>query len=162
MKELNLLKLDEKNLRAREKKINDKYVCKYLVSIVEEPEQNLFPSSQRLLLNSLLAYNNGNNMLVMTTHSPYLINYLSLAVKADGLKEKVKTDELKSRLSDIVPLSATINPNDLVIYELDEINGSIKKLGNFEGIPSDKNFLNNSLSEGNYLFDSLLEIEEEL
>lgn len=162
LKELNLLRLDEKNLRAREKKINEKYVCKYLVSIVEEPEQNLFPSSQRLLLNSLLAYNNGNNMLVMTTHSPYLINYLSLAVKADGLKEKVKTDELKSRLSDIVPLSATINPNDLVIYELDEINGSIKKLGNFEGIPSDKNFLNNSLSEGNYLFDSLLEIEEEL
>jgi predicted ATPase len=162
LKELNLLKLDEKNLRAREKKINDKYVCKYLVSIVEEPEQNLFPSSQRLLLNSLLAYNNGNNMLVMTTHSPYLINYLSLAVKADGLKEKVKTDELKSRLSDIVPLSATINPNDLVIYELDEMNGSIKKLGNFEGIPSDKNFLNDSLAASNRLFDSLLEIEEEL
>lgn len=162
LKELNLLRLDEKNLRAREKKINEKYVCKYLVSIVEEPEQNLFPTSQRLLLNSLLAYNNGNNMLVMTTHSPYLINYLSLAVKADGIKEKVKTDELKSRLNDIVPLSATIKPNDLAIYELDEMNGSIKKLGDFEGIPSDRNFLNGSLAASNRLFDSLLEIEEEL
>lgn len=162
LKELNSRLLTEEILRAREKEINEKYVCKYLVSIVEEPEQNLFPSSQRLLLNSLLAYNNGNNMLVMTTHSPYLINYLSLAVKADEIKEKVKTDELKSRLSDIVPLNATINPNDLVIYELDEMNGSIKKLGDFEGIPSDRNFLNDSLAASNLLFDSLLEIEEEL
>ena len=36
------------------------------MNIVEEPEQNLFPSSQRLLLNSLLSFNNGNNMLIMT------------------------------------------------------------------------------------------------
>lgn len=163
LKELNRsVGLDEKKLREGEKKINDKYVCKYLVSIVEEPEQNLFPSSQRLLLNSLLAYNNGNNRLVMTTHSPYLINYLSLAVKAYGIKGKVKTDELKNRLSNIVPLSSVVNPNDLVIYELDEMKGSIKKLGNFEGIPSDQNFLNSSLSEGNHLFDALLEIEEEI
>jgi len=50
----------------------------------------------------------------------------------------------------------------LVIYELYETNGTIKKLGNFEGIPSDKNFLNKSLGNANILFDSLLEIEEEL
>lgn len=162
LKELNRLGLDEKSLRAAEKKINEKYVCKYLVSIVEEPEQNLFPSSQRLLLNSLLAYNNGSNRLVMTTHSPYLINYLSLAVKADSIKEKIKTEEFKSRLNNIVPLSSTVGANDLIIYELDEMKGSIKKLGDFEGVPSDKNFLNNSLSEANHLFDALLEIEEEI
>jgi hypothetical protein len=42
------------------------------------------------------------------------------------------------------------------------MNGSIKKLGDFEGIPSDRNFLNDSLAASNRLFDSLLEIEEEL
>lgn len=63
LNELNVSGLDEKQLRAKEKKINEKYVCKYLVNIVEEPEQNLFPTSQRLLLNSLLAFNNGNNIL---------------------------------------------------------------------------------------------------
>jgi len=162
LKELNMLRLDEKELRSREKKINEKYVCKYFVNIVEEPEQNLFPSSQRLLLNSLLAYNNGNNLLILTTHSPYLINYISLSVKADELKWKVKTDDLKNRLKAIVPLDSTINPKELVIYELNEMDGSIKKLGNFEGIPSDKNALNKSLGDGNLLFDSLLEIEEEL
>ncbi|MCF8342171.1 MAG: hypothetical protein K9I82_14450, partial [Chitinophagaceae bacterium] len=62
---------------------------------------------------------------------------------------------LKTRLNDIVPISSTVNPKELVIYELDETDGSIKKLGNFEGIPSDKNFLNNSLGNTNLLFDSL-------
>jgi predicted ATPase len=160
--ELNTLGLDEKTLRLKEKKINEKYIPKCFVNIVEEPEQNLFPTSQRLLLNSLLSFNNGNNMLVMTTHSPYLLNFISLAVKADELKGKVENEELKTRLNDIVPISSTVNPKELVIYELDETDGSIKKLGNFEGIPSDKNFLNNSLGNTNLLFDSLLEIEEDL
>ncbi len=160
LKELNLLKLDEKNLRAREKKINDKYVCKYLVSIVEEPEQNLFPSSQRLLLNSLLAYNNGNNMLVMTTHSPYLINYLTLAVKAYKVKEKVKTDESRKKLQDIVPINSTVNPDDLVIYELNEKEGTIIKLADYKGLPSDENYLNDGLAETNQLFTKLQEIEK--
>jgi predicted ATPase len=160
LKELNKQKLDEKTLRAKEKRINEKYVSKYFVNIVEEPEQNLFPSSQRQLLNSLLAFNYGNNTLIMTTHSPYLLNYISLAVKANELKEKITTKELKDRLDAIVPISSTVNPKELVIYELDETNGSVKELGNFEGIPSDKNFLNISLAQGNQLFDSLLEIEE--
>lgn len=63
------------------------------VNIVEEPEQNLFPISQRGMLNSLTEFNNINkgNKLVLTTHSPYLINYLTLAVKAFELKEKLTT-----------------------------------------------------------------------
>ncbi len=162
LKALNTKKLDEKALRAKEKKINEKYVSKYFVNIVEEPEQNLFPSSQRQLLNSLLAFNNGDNMLIITTHSPYLINYISLAVKANELKDKIKTKELKDRLGLIVPLNSTVNPKELVIYELDETNGSVNKLGDFEGIPSDRNFLNSSLAKSNHLFDSLLDIEEEL
>lgn len=161
LKELNTTDgLDEKTIRAREKKINEKYVCKYLVSIVEEPEQNLFPSSQRLLLNSLLAYNNGNNMLVMTTHSPYLINYLTLAVKAYKVKEKVKTGESRKKLQDIVPVNSTVNPDDLVIYELNEKEGTIIKLADYKGLPSDENYLNDGLAETNQLFTKLQEIEK--
>lgn len=163
---LNTLVLDVKALRDQEKAINRKYICKYFVNIVEEPEQNLFPSSQRDMLYSLLEFNNMNegNKLIMTTHSPYLINYLSIAVKADELKNRIKTNEKehKSDLNEIVPVSSTINPDELAIYEFDEISGSIAKLGNFEGIPSDKNFLNTSIREGNIAFDHLLEIEQAL
>ena len=43
-----------------------------------------------------------------------------------------------------------------------EKDGSITKLETIDGIPSDKNYLNETLAEGNLLFDSLLEIEQEL
>ena len=134
------------------------------LNIVEEPEQNLFPSSQKHMLNSLLEFANMNegNKLIMTTHSPYLINYLTLAVKASELKEKIKSKDLKNKLNDIVPLESMVKPDDIVIYECDEESGKIKKLDHYQGIPSDNNYLNNSLAEGNQSFDSLLEIEQGL
>ena len=137
------------------------------INIVEEPEQNLFPSSQKNILFSLLDFNNTNkgNKLILTTHSPYIINYLSISVEAKDLVYKIANSENKNLINDvqkIIPITSTINKNDLVIYQMDEVNGTISKLTDYLGIPSDKNFLNQSLSEGNNMFDSLLEIDEKL
>lgn len=48
--------------------------------IIEEPEQNLYPDTQCHLLNYLLtAINHGkNHRLLLTTHSPYILNYLNV------------------------------------------------------------------------------------
>jgi predicted ATPase len=134
------------------------------INIVEEPEQNLFPSSQRNILNSLLEFanNSDGNKLIMTTHSPYIINYLSVSIQGFCLKEKKLTDELLGKLNRVVPVKSIVNPLDIVVYQLNEADGTIQKLPQFEGIPSDKNYLNSSLMEANQLFDSLLEIEEEI
>ena len=139
------------------------------INIIEEPEQNLFPTSQKQMLTSLLEFNNMNkgNKLIMSTHSPYIIDYLTIAIQGEYLKAKInasdnKSKELIERLNKIVPLKSLVSSSDVVIYELDEINGSIKKLSTFEGIPSDNNYLNNSLAEGNEIFGSLLEIEEDI
>lgn len=134
------------------------------INIVEEPEQNLFPASQRKMLNSLLEFNNMNdgNKLIMTTHSPYLINYLTLAIKANSLKEKIKDENVKGELNEIVPLSSTVKGDDVVVYELDEQEGSIKKLKSCHGLPSDENELNEKLNESNELFAQLLDIQQGL
>ena len=157
---LNTQGLDEKTLRIREQEINAKYVCKYFVNIVEEPEQNLFPTSQKLLLNSLLAFNNGNNMLIMTTHSPYLINYLTLCVKAEMVNLNLTSEESRHKMAKIVPLESTLSAGNLVIYELDEKDGSIIKLPDYKGLPSDENSLNSGLEDSNELFAQLQEIEK--
>jgi hypothetical protein len=143
--------------------LSSKFNKTAFVNIVEEPEQNLFPSSQWQMLQSLLEINNMNigNKLIITTHSPYLINYLTLIVKAGELKEKIKTDNLK-KLEQIVPLNAIVNAENLSIYELDEKNGYIKSLETYEGLPSDENRLNIMLDEGNELFAQLLEIQQQL
>lgn len=131
------------------------------INIVEEPEQNLFPSSQRSVLFELLSHTkNDGNKLIMTTHSPYLINYLTLAVEAYKLKSRVYTDELKEKLNEIVPLDSTLNGDDLVVYELDEKNGQITKLKTYKGLPSDENYLNKGLAESNDEFSKLLDIED--
>ncbi|MBK8245306.1 MAG: ATP-binding protein [Saprospiraceae bacterium] len=132
------------------------------INIVEEPEQNLFPSSQQKMLNSLLEFNNINkgNKLIMTTHSPYLINYLTLAVEANKLKPKVNSDDLKAKLNEIVPLVSTVDGNDLVVYQLDEKNGTIEKLKEYKGLPSDENYLNEGLAESNDEFSKLLDLED--
>jgi len=134
------------------------------INIVEEPEQNLYPSSQRGMLNSLTAFNNINrgNKLVMTSHSPYLINYLTIAVKAHLLKDKVRTPELEKKFHDIIPKNSTIHPDDLVIYELNENDGTIIRLMDYNGLPSDENYLNQQLAESNELFAQLLEIQQAL
>ena len=160
LKALNTLGLDEKTLRTREREINEKYVSKYFVNIVEEPEQNLFPTSQKLLLNSLLAFNNGNNMLIMTTHSPYLLVYLTLCVEANRLIKLAKTEDLKSKINEIVPLNSTIDGSDLVVYQLDDINGTIEKLKDYKGLPSDENKLNYGLADANDDFSKLLDLED--
>jgi predicted ATPase len=145
--------------------LSSKFNKTSFINIVEEPEQNLFPSSQWQLLKKLLEFNNLNssNKLIMTTHSPYVINYLSIAIQADYLKRKIKSNSsLMDRLDAIVPIKSTVNSNNISVYQLDEKTGVIKKLNSYDGIPSDKNLLNESLAEGNNLFDSLLEFEQEL
>ena len=164
--ELNKVTLDN-SLSEEEKekqidRIKARFHNKCFINIVEEPEQNLFPISQRNILNSLLEFNNNNgNELIITTHSPYIINYISLSIKAHLVSQKIeqygKKEELNKKLNKIVPGKSIIDPEDLIIYELDD-DGKIIKLGDYKGLPSDKNYLNKQLAETNYLFDDLSEI----
>ena len=130
------------------------------VNIVEEPEQNLFPTSQRDMLYSLLKINNeiSANKLIIPTHSPYLVNYVSVAVEAGKLRQ-VATAEKKEQLNVIVPISSAISADDLAIYQLNEKEGSVELLDSYEGIPSDENFLNNEIGRTNELFAGLLDLQ---
>ncbi len=151
----------------KEKELLSKYHNSCFINIVEEPEQNLFPDSQRHILNSLLEFANKQeaNELLMTTHSPYIINYLSIAIQGKYLLDKInassKKDDLLQRLNAIVPIKSCVAAADVAIYQFQD-DGTICLLSDYEGIPSDKNYLNQSLAKGNQLFDALLEIEEEL
>jgi len=135
------------------------------INIIEEPEQNLFPSSQWDILKSLLSFNSqgAHNRLVLTTHSPYIVNYLSLAIQGKYLQQRIierGRQELLPKLDAIVPSQALLGADDVAIYQCSERDGSITRLPCFEGIPSDQNLLNAWLRTGNNLFDQLLELEE--
>jgi len=103
---------------------------------IEEPELSLYPESQRNLINFIVnrcfieQHNDFDMSVMLTTHSPYIINHLNLLIKAndkdklvEGAKlayenlsvyqvENGKIDDLKirnERLINTNPLSETIN-----------------------------------------------------
>jgi len=154
--------ISEDVLRVVLEQLSARFKYESFINIVEEPEQNLYPDSQKIILHELLKYNNENinNKLIMTTHSPYLINYLTLAVKADMVKSNLNSEDSKKKLAEIVPLESTVKAEGLVIYEMNELDGTIKKLEDYKGLPSDDNELNSKLEDSNELFAQLQEIEK--
>lgn len=156
---LNNKDLDEKVRVFAIQELNKSIRNNRLLNVVEEPEQNLYPLSQRVVLNELLAVNNAidGNQLVLTTHSPYVINYLTLAIKMGMLKQKYGEDKLDG-MDEVVPLRSAVLPGDVAIYQLLS-DGELGLLDTYEGLPADSNVLNGALGETNQLFDTLLEKE---
>nr|WP_298681344.1 AAA family ATPase [uncultured Treponema sp.] len=136
-----------------------KFIPSCFINIVEEPEQNLYPNSQGKVLYKLLECMNVNehNQLIITTHSPYLLSYLTLVAKAAELfDKKVPVD----RITTIVPEKSMVLGKKITIYEMKN-NGSIECLPPYAELPSDNNVLNQAMADGNGLFADLLDMEQE-
>ena len=84
--------------------------------ILEEPEQNLFPSTQKSLIYFLFnAINkNENHCLTLTTHSPYVLYAINNCIMANLTKGKVSKTEVK----DLLCIGSQINPKLISIYEI--------------------------------------------
>lgn len=138
-----------------------RYSVKRTLNIIEEPEQNLYPSSQQKVLYELLKLNNPvSDKMVVTTHSPYIIGYLSLAVKAHSITRHVESTEIERKVNEIIPMSSVLSSEDLSIYELSEKDGSIHLLDFYNGIPSNQNFLNQELAAKNEMYSQLLDLQD--
>ena len=151
-------KVDEKIQRKIEVLIHFFFNTRF-INIVEEPEQNLYPESQGKVLYELLECMNSNkdNQLIITTHSPYILSYLTLSAKAAELLNKgVPADKIEK----IVPEKSAVSGDKITIYETKE-DGSITKLSPYENLPSDENLLNKAMAEGNENFSELLDLEQE-
>lgn len=151
---------DVKNFLLERLSKSDQYAS--FVNVVEEPEQNLFPTSQKEMLYSLLSTKNKNtkNKLILTTHSPYIINYLTLAVKGYMLNEKFGSgiaDQIQEKK--IVNKGALLKPETLNIYQIKD-NGTVTELDKYRGLPSDENYLNDLLGNFNDDFVNLIELEQ--
>lgn len=92
----------------------------YLVVVVEEPEQNLFPENQRFLLNFLVScFNKRNkpNLMAISTHSPYMLSILNNCILADMIVKK--NPEAKENVEEIMPSEYHLSADDVAVYALD-------------------------------------------
>lgn len=84
--------------------------------IIEEPEQNLFPETQKELLYYLISsLNHGKNHdLVITTHSPYILYAINNCMLGYVVKDNISEDDNEIKSFN----EAWISPETVSIWEL--------------------------------------------
>jgi ABC-type lipoprotein export system ATPase subunit len=100
-----------------------KYLESYFSTnfIIEEPEQNLFPTTQRDLVNYLFGKMNDekDHTLLLTTHSPYILYSINNCLMGYNIKDNI---EDKQHLNEIINKESWINPDLVSIWQVHEGN----------------------------------------
>jgi len=109
--------------------------------IIEEPEQNLFPETQRDLIYYILQKINDkgrNHQLTLTTHSPYILYALNNCMMGYVVKDKMPEEEQNK----IKSKEAWINPQSVSIWEIED--GKIKIIQGEDGL-IENNYFDNAM-----------------
>ena len=87
---------------------------------IEEPEQNLYPESQRLIILSLVKAlaeaqkkESEPSMIMLTTHSPYILSVINVLLSASAASSKESG-------KGIIDSTLLLNPSDVSGYFIDE------------------------------------------
>lgn len=97
-------------------KIANEDIYQSVQLFIEEPEQNLYPESQKKIVLEIIASlkkalpkGTKKSMVVMTTHSPYMLSVLNVLMAwADAMEKKPNDERLKQLINEnyLMPLSA--------------------------------------------------------
>ena len=86
--------------------------------IVEEPELNLFPEAQQALLQTLIEKcTAGENDLIITTHSPYVLTVLNTLMYAHKVAHEVP--ENAPKVAKLIPRKYWVDPAQFAAYYVD-------------------------------------------
>lgn len=110
--------------------------------ILEEPEQNLFPSTQKSLIYYLLSaiINNDDHVLTLTTHSPYVLYAINNCIMAYLTSSKIQDNSSDKLLCE----KSQIKSDLISIYEIN--NGFIEKIQQNDGLIG-HNFFDEKMKE---------------
>lgn len=112
------------------------------VFVLEEPEQNLFPSNQTALLRFLISKTHGEGFsargLMVTTHSPYLLSALNISLLAGRL---AKNEELAEVVEDILPAIYHVDSSQVSAYALGDEDVYCRNIINAKTGTIDQNYL---------------------
>ncbi|MEM6964553.1 MAG: AAA family ATPase [Bacteroidota bacterium] len=124
--------------------------------IVEEPELNLYPTTQKILTEYLVEQcaKNGNN-LILTTHSPYILTVLSNLIQASNVIQA--NPELKEDVIKLIPEKYHLAFEDVRAYYIE--NGTARSIMDAEYRTVDANPIDDVSEEIGEVFDKLLNLK---
>ena len=109
--------------------------------IIEEPEQNLFPSTQRDLIYHLLQLITGerDHRLTITTHSPYILYALNNCMMGYLVNAQLQEKEKEKYLANgFLSEQSWINPKSVSVWEIK--NGTLRNIQDEDHIISENYF----------------------
>ena len=119
--------------------------------IIEEPEQNLFPSTQRDLIYHLLSSLNldRGDTATITTHSPYILYALNNCMMGYLVNSQLLGEEKNKYLADnFLSEKSWINPQSVSIWEIED--GVVRNIQDKDNIITE-----------NYFDDKMTELTDE-
>lgn len=130
-----------------------KYVNTCLWQIVEEPEQNLYPTSQVEVIKKLIDNTGEDGKLVLTTHSPYILSVMNNFIFAyDQFRKYGKT--VKG-----VQNSSLMAFEDVAAYKIED--GVVQSIMDPKSRMIDATEIDDCSRRINSVFDRLMAMEEE-
>jgi ABC-type multidrug transport system ATPase subunit len=83
--------------------------------IIDEPESNLHPEAQKKVVEIIAEMVNRGLWVIITTHSPFIIDYLNTLMKA--YKVASISDEAKEQVLEVIKNeNALLNPENVGVY----------------------------------------------
>lgn len=123
--------------------------------LVEEPELNLYPTAQKHLIYYLAQKCIiGDNQLLLTTHSPYVLSSLNNLLFA--YKVAQKHPEQAEEIAKIIPKESWLNPDDFAAYFVAD--GTVRSIVNPKTGLISENELDGVSEDIGDEFDALMEI----
>jgi predicted ATPase len=110
--------------------------------IIEEPEHNLFPETQRDLVYLLLekCLNKEGNRLTITTHSPYVLYALNNCMLGGLVNQQLQGEEKEAFLSnDYLSKNSWIDPQFISVWEIND-DGTIRSIQDKDNIIAENYF----------------------
>ena len=141
-----LTKEDLNELRA----VAERFVNTTLLQIVEEPEQNLYPTSQVSAIRKLIKNINSIGRLIVTTNSPYILSAVNNFIFAYDLRDNIK----KSPKG--ISKDEFIRYEDVSAYKIKD--GRIFSILDDESRMIDVTEIDECFIDINKLFDKLMDI----
>jgi predicted ATPase len=126
--------------------------------IVEEPELNLYPTTQKKLVYYLAdKCTKQENQLLLTTHSPYVLSSLNNLLFA--FKVAQKYPEQADEIANIIPRESWLNPDEFAAYFVAD--GTVRSIINPKTGLISENELDGVSEDIGDEFDALMEIYSE-
>lgn len=125
--------------------------------IIEEPESNLFPNAQKLVIEFIALIKNKGNKILITTHSPYVLGTVNNLLYADKISKEKSV--LKHEIEKIISANIWIDFCNFAAYFLE--NGKSE-----ECIDKEINGIKNEVIDGasediNIDFDKMVALEDD-